>query len=308
VLQDCLEGGGGKGSAGGKGKQETPSWLMEPGEKRKVEPEREEMNWENAIFKQEKPTTAGKTGFGWRRGKSEAVEVEAEREAVNGVLVMRMGDLEIGEQISMGGFSTIHKGRYFELEVAVKKVFNPNISPELLDEFNNEVGMLAKYRHPNIVLMVGAITTPPTLCLAMELVKEGTLYDLIHKRKTPLTDSDRKKIALQLVGVICYLHRHGIVHRDIKSHNILIDRNFTIKLCDFGLARHKVPLPQPRPNSTAAPVSSAALPPTWRRNSSKSGPTPKQSTSSPWERCCTNSTREKCPTTDWTPPTSRTES
>jgi len=99
--------------------------------------------------------------------------------------------------------------------------------------------MLAKYRHPNIVLMIGAITTPPQLCLVMELVP-GTLYDLLHRRKTNLNEGDKRRIAVQLVGVISYLHRHGIVHRDIKSHNILIDKNYNIKICDFGLARHKV--------------------------------------------------------------------
>jgi serine/threonine protein kinase len=124
--------------------------------------------------------------------------------------------------------------------VAIKKVFNPNISEQLLEEFNNEVNMLAKYRHPNIVLMIGAISKPPQLCLVMELVKEGTLFDLLHKRKANFSDAERRKIALQIIGVIAYLHRHGIVHRDIKSHNMLIDKNYTVKLCDFGLARHKV--------------------------------------------------------------------
>ena len=82
-----------------------------------------------------------------------------------------MGDLQEGEQISMGGFSTIHRGRYFDMDVAIKKVFNPNITEEILSEFTNEVTMLARYRHPNIVLLLGAITTPPQLCLAMELIK-----------------------------------------------------------------------------------------------------------------------------------------
>lgn len=100
--------------------------------------------------------------------------------------------------------------------------------------------MLAKYRHPNIVLMLGAITTPPQLCLVMELVKEGTLFDLIHRKKVALGDGDKRRIAQQIIGVIAYLHRLGIVHRDIKSHNILLDKNYTVKLCDFGLARHKV--------------------------------------------------------------------
>lgn len=87
--------------------------------------------------------------------------------------------------------------------------------------------------------MIGAITTPPQLLLVMELVP-GTLYDLLHRRKAVLNDGDKKRIAIQLVSVISYLHRHGIVHRDIKSHNVLIDKNYNIKMCDFGLARHKV--------------------------------------------------------------------
>lgn len=99
--------------------------------------------------------------------------------------------------------------------------------------------MLAKYRHPNIVLMIAAITTPPQLCLIMELVKQGTLYDLIHKRKANLNDQDKRKIAIQIISVINYLHKHGIVHRDIKSHNFLVDKSYNIKICDFGLARHK---------------------------------------------------------------------
>ena len=100
--------------------------------------------------------------------------------------------------------------------------------------------MLAHYRHPNIVLLMGAITTPPHLCLVMELVKEGTLFDLLHRKKTNLPDSDKRRIAVQMVSVVHYLHQHGIVHRDIKSHNFLLNRNLDVKLCDFGLARHKV--------------------------------------------------------------------
>ena len=88
--------------------------------------------------------------------------------------------------------------------------------------------------------MVGAITRPPTLCIVMEMMKEGTLYDLIHKRKVALYDAEKTHISKQLVDVYYYLHEHGIVHRDIKSHNVLIDQYYNIKICDFGLAKHKV--------------------------------------------------------------------
>ena len=129
--------------------------------------------------------------------------------------------------------------------------------------------MLAKYRHPNIVLMIGAISKPPQLCLVMELVKEGTLFDLIHRRKTNFTDMDKKKLAFQMINVINYLHKHGIVHRDIKSHNMLIDKNYHLKICDFGLAKHKVHLQIYRVNSIVDPCNSVVLRLTWLLNYSK---------------------------------------
>ncbi len=55
-------------------------------------------------------------------------------------------------------------------------------------DFNTEINMLSKYRHPNIVLMLGAVTVPPTLCLAMEYFNQGTLYDALHKKKTNLSE------------------------------------------------------------------------------------------------------------------------
>ena len=100
--------------------------------------------------------------------------------------------------------------------------------------------MLSKYRHPNIVLMIGAVTIPPTLCIVMEYFKEGTLYDLLHRKKTQISDEKKGFITRQILQAIQFLHNLGIVHRDIKSHNILLNGFFQAKLCDFGLARHKV--------------------------------------------------------------------
>ena len=54
-------------------------------------------------------------------------------------------------------------------------------------DFNTETAMLSKYRHPNIVLMMGAVTIPPTLCLVMEYFSQGTLYDALHKKKTNIS-------------------------------------------------------------------------------------------------------------------------
>lgn len=104
--------------------------------------------------------------------------------------------------------------------------------------------MLAKYRHPNIVLLIGISSIPPNLTIVTEYVKSGSLYDLIHKRKVKLSAQDRRKIVRQILDSINYLHQHEIVHRDIKSHNFLVYENYTVKLCDFGLARSKDKLHQ----------------------------------------------------------------
>ncbi len=104
--------------------------------------------------------------------------------------------------------------------------------------------MLAKYRHPNIVLLVGISSVPPNLAIVTEFVKSGSLYDLIHKKKTKLNNEDRRSIIKQILASVNYLHQHGIVHRDIKSHNFLVYENYVVKLCDFGLARAKDKLHQ----------------------------------------------------------------
>ena len=92
---------------------------------------------------------------------------------------------------------------------------------------------------PNIVLMVGICSIPPKLCIVMEYMSEGSLYDLLFKKKRELSAEERKWTVKQIVSVLHYLHLQGIVHRDIKSHNFLIDKYLNVKLCDFGLARAK---------------------------------------------------------------------
>lgn len=81
----------------------------------------------------------------------------------------------------MGGFSTVHCGKFKGCQVAIKKIFNPKITDELLDEVNNEVNMLASLRHPNIILLMGIVDRPPNLCIITELSQKGDLYSLLHR-------------------------------------------------------------------------------------------------------------------------------
>jgi len=74
-------------------------------------------------------------------------------------------------------------------EVAVKKIFDPNITTELLEEVHNEISVIATLRHPNIVLLMGVVTKPPNLCIIMEFLHKGSLFNLLHKSKTEVKDN-----------------------------------------------------------------------------------------------------------------------
>ena len=84
---------------------------------------------------------------------------------------------------------------------------------------------------------MGCAPTIPNIVIVYELV-DNSLFNMLHmKRNMEITLPQRVKIALDCARVYLYMHNLGIVHRDIKSHNVLIDNNFGVKVCDFGLAR-----------------------------------------------------------------------
>lgn len=148
-----------------------------------------------------------------------------------------MSDIEMGEQIGQGGFSVIHKGRLNGTPVAIKKIFDPSITNELLAEIQNEIVMQSILRHPNIALLMGCCPSIPNIVIVYELV-DNSLFTALHmKRNVDIGMPLRVKIALECARVYLYMHNLGIVHRDIKSHNILVDSNYNVKVCDFGLAR-----------------------------------------------------------------------
>lgn len=82
-----------------------------------------------------------------------------------------------------------------------------------------------------------AIVQKSPLCIVTEFVPKGDLFNLLHKKKVELKDSQKLAIMLQVANVFLYLQKCDVVHRDLKSYNILLDENMKVKLCDFGLAK-----------------------------------------------------------------------
>jgi Leucine-rich repeat (LRR) protein len=99
------------------------------------------------------------------------------------ILEIPYDDITIGIKAGQGGFSMIYKGIWNYLPVAVKVIFDPNVTEDLLNEFNNEIKMLFLLRHPNITLLLGVSTKPQKLAIITEYVSNGSLFEFLHKNK-----------------------------------------------------------------------------------------------------------------------------
>ncbi|XP_057435649.1 U-box domain-containing protein 33-like isoform X2 [Lotus japonicus] len=142
--------------------------------------------------------------------------------------------LKIGE----GGYGSIFKGVLRHTEVAIK-MLHPNSMQGPL-EFQQEVDVLSKLRHPNLITLIGAC--PESWGLVYEYLPNGSLEDrLVCKDNTPpLSWQTRIRIAAELCSALIFLHSckpHSIVHGDLKPSNILLDANLVSKLSDFGICR-----------------------------------------------------------------------
>ncbi|CAJ2675946.1 unnamed protein product [Trifolium pratense] len=150
-------------------------------------------------------------------------------------------EIAMGERIGLGSYGEVYRGEWHGTEVAVKKFLLQDISGESLEEFKSEVQIMRRLRHPNVVLFMGAITRPPNLSIVTEFLPRGSLYRLIHRPNNQLDERRRLRMALDTARGMNYLHNSTpvIVHRDLKSPNLLVDKNWVVKVCDFGLSRMK---------------------------------------------------------------------
>ncbi|CAN6452371.1 unnamed protein product [Victoria cruziana] len=142
-----------------------------------------------------------------------------------------------------GSFGTVHRADWHGSDVAVKILMEQDFHEERFNEFLREVAIMKRLRHPNIVLFMGAVTQPPNLSIVTEFLSRGSLYKLIHRpgARESMDERRRLNMAFDVAKGMNYLHRRSppIVHRDLKSPNLLVDKKWTVKVCDFGLSRLK---------------------------------------------------------------------
>jgi serine/threonine protein kinase len=109
-----------------------------------------------------------------------------------------------------------------------------------VESFKEEARVMSHLRHPNVVLFMAACTKPPRMCIVMEFMALGSLFDLLHNELiADLPMALKVKLVYQAAKGMQFLHSSGIVHRDLKSLNLLLDAKWNVKVSDFGLTRFK---------------------------------------------------------------------
>lgn len=146
-------------------------------------------------------------------------------------------------EIGRGVFGTVYKASVGEGRiVAIKKLLTSNII-QYHDDFDREVRILGKARHPNVMPLKGYYWTPQLQLLIYDYAPHGSLHSRLHENSgsiSPLSWANRFNIALGTARGLAHLHqsfRPPIIHYNVKPSNILLDENCNPKISDFGLAR-----------------------------------------------------------------------
>ncbi|CAL9061925.1 serine/threonine/tyrosine-protein kinase HT1-like isoform X2 [Musa acuminata AAA Group] len=150
-----------------------------------------------------------------------------------------LSQLFIGNKFASGSNSRIYRGIYKQRAVAVKMVRIPEQDEEkratLEKQFNSEVAFLSRLYHPNIVQFIAACKKPPVYCIITEYMSQGTLRMYLHKKEPySLSTETILRLALDISRGMRYLHSQGVIHRDLKSHNLLLNDEMRVKVADFG--------------------------------------------------------------------------
>ena len=141
-------------------------------------------------------------------------------------------DLELGACLGEGGFGAVFHGKWKSKGkvVAIKKVTG-QLNPREVHIPNSLPA------HPNVIQFYGAVLKLPNCCVVLEYAENGSLYDHLHKKciKSGLEWSLNR--AKEVARGMLFLHQNDIMHRDLKSCNVLLSSDNTAKICDFGTAR-----------------------------------------------------------------------
>ncbi|XP_015259643.1 PREDICTED: serine/threonine-protein kinase SIK2-like [Cyprinodon variegatus] len=148
---------------------------------------------------------------------------------------LQVGFYEIIRTLGKGNFAVVKLARHkvTKTQVAIKIIDKTRLSPSNLEKIYREVQIMKLLNHPHIIKLYQVMETKDMLYIVTEYAKNGEMFDHLTSNGRMSEDEARRKF-WQILTAVDYCHRHHIVHRDLKTENLLLDANMNIKLADFG--------------------------------------------------------------------------
>ena len=147
-------------------------------------------------------------------------------------------DIKMEDRIGRGTFGEVYKGTWRGAVVAVKRLNPMQMNEDFVREYEKEVYLMRALRAPNILQFLGSTFNPPDICIVMEYMSRGSLYGILHDPAVALDWPLLLRMLKDTARGMTYLHscRPPVIHRDLKSHNLLVDEFWKVKVSDFGLS------------------------------------------------------------------------
>eukprot|EP01027_Heterolobosea_sp_BB2_P018955 GEZU01026637.1.p1 GENE.GEZU01026637.1~~GEZU01026637.1.p1 ORF type:complete len:336 (-),score=64.39 GEZU01026637.1:685-1692(-) len=135
-------------------------------------------------------------------------------------------DITVVEKLGTGAFGVVFRARFNDEDVALKKFDLDGMTEEqvrnIVGQFENEVRLLSVLRHPNVLGFRGALLEMPDIGIVTEYMSEGSMFDWLYKKKQKLSWKQKLKVLVDVAKGQHYLHKMKIIHRDLKSANVLV--------------------------------------------------------------------------------------
>eukprot|EP00900_Chrysochromulina_parva_P023007 jgi/Chrpa1/533/Chrysochromulina_OHIO_Genome00010341-RA len=151
---------------------------------------------------------------------------------------LQTAELILLGEVGSGSGSSVWRGRVAGLDVAVKvlKTTPGTSNKDALRGFVQEARILSQLCHPSICMLYGTCMQLSSPALVFEFMAGGSLFDLLHNSPAELFPSTLSRIALEVASGVAYLHQQEVIHRDVKSANVLLDADLHAKVSDFGIS------------------------------------------------------------------------
>ena len=194
---------------------------------------------ESSLISRERNSTVTSQTGSSSLGKTPELGVSSSKDHYSlPINVIPYSSIKLGEKIGEGGFGKVYRAKWNFQDVAIKQLRMKSMSDRSEKEFMNETRIWKKLSHPNIIQLFGICSPPDPYCMVMKYKPNGSLFKLLHSKQN-LPWTSRIQLAIDIGSALIFLHKRNIIHRDLKSLNILTsieDNNLRASLTDFGLS------------------------------------------------------------------------